>query len=169
MIKYYVMRNSRFRIDFSNQSPQWSRHCERPRVPAERGTEPIRGDRSGPSCCFFRVYPECCGTEMLLILPRDHWQLYRMGQMFGLRGMWDAFVFGVATWFLENQEKIWERYRVTQRVSSPTEIPSSGNRIYFLAISHYTILNMRLPQHSSFGDDSWYIWAFTHNSNNGGK
>ena len=28
---------------------------------------------------------------------------------------------------------------------------------------------MRLPQHSSFGDDSWYIWAFTHNSNNGGK
>ena len=37
MIKYYVMRNSHFWIDFSNQSPQWSRHCERPRVPAERG------------------------------------------------------------------------------------------------------------------------------------
>ena len=56
--------------------------------------------------------------------------------MIGLGRMGDALYFGVTTWFLENQEKIKGRHRVTQQVSSPVDILSPGDCIYFLAISH---------------------------------
>ena len=56
--------------------------------------------------------------------------------MIGLGRMGDALYFGVTTWFLENQEKIKGRHRVTQQVSFPVDILSPGDCIYFLAISH---------------------------------
>ena len=148
MIKYYVMRNSHFRIDFSNQSPQWSRHCERPRVPAERGRN---GPRVDPEGSIWAVVVVVLGFTPML---RD-------------RDAFDSFVGPLATlsngtnvWSQGDVRRfcVWSRHLVFRKPGKdigtvsghstsfvPTEIPSSGNRIYFLAISHYTILNMRLP------------------------
>ena len=115
VIEYYVMRNSHFRIDLSNQSPQWSSHCER------------------PFWFFLRFH--------INFDFQDIHSIYETGTNDQSRGDSRCVVFGVATWFLENQKKM----KGTTSSHSTSIVPSRDSKFgrVHLLFDYFFIYNTR--------------------------